>query len=105
MARGVVVNVTQLQSARLPQVRRGAADDLGNLFEQGTAAVPALLHAIATDDSPSVRREAVDAIGRIGAHVANEAMPQLLKTLAEDPAPRVRREVEDVLERFRGSRP
>ena len=97
--------VTQLQSSRLPQVRRRAADDLGNLFEQGTSAVPALLHAIATDDSPSVRREAVDAIGRIGAHVANEAMPQLLKTLAEDPAPRVRREVEDVLERFRGSRP
>ncbi len=96
--------ISQLESANSPQERRRAADDLGNLFELGTPAVPALLHAMANDDSISVRREAIDAIGRIGSHVADDVMPQLLKTLAEDPSPRVRRQVEDVLERFRDSR-
>ncbi|MEM7203852.1 MAG: M56 family metallopeptidase [Planctomycetota bacterium] len=93
-------HMTQLRTALDAEERRRAADAVGNLLDDGAPALPALLDAMADDPSPSVRREAVDAIGRIGPSIAERARPHLLHTLATDPAPRVRREVVDVLGRL-----
>ncbi len=91
--------IATLQHGATPRVRRDAADDLGNLFERGSPALPALLHALRDDPSPSVRGQAIDAIGRIGPHAIQRARPALRRALRADPAPRVRRAAEDALRR------
>lgn len=92
--------VTMLREAATVEERRLAADAIGNFFERGTGGVPALLDALAKDPSPSVRREAVDAIGRIGPHIAAEVLASLYEARRHDSSSRVRREVDDVLERW-----
>ncbi|MHC5065026.1 MAG: hypothetical protein ACYTG5_13755 [Planctomycetota bacterium] len=41
-----------------------AADDLGILFEKGSPGLPALLHAMANDESIAVRRQVEDVLER-----------------------------------------
>ncbi|KAA3614226.1 MAG: hypothetical protein DWQ01_00555 [Planctomycetota bacterium] len=95
--------VDRLRNGRTPELRRMGADDLGNLFENGRPAIPALLEALERDASISVRREAADALGRIGAQSMPEVRHQLQQRFKREPAPRVRRQIEDVLDPDRDS--
>ena len=89
----------RLEHGQDAKLRRAAADDLGNLFENGMPAVPALLKALEHDTSESVRREAADALARIGATGAPAVRARLRERLRIESSARVRRQLEDVLTR------
>ena len=60
------------------QVRRAAADELGQIGENARAAVPALIQLL-QDEVTNVRTSAAGALGAIGAN-ARAATPALINT-------------------------
>ena len=89
--------VQRLQTSVVDEQRRLAADDLGNLFERGTPAVPVLLEALRSDPSPSVRREAVDALLRIRLFARLDLRAHLERCLETESSPRVRRGILELM--------
>ena len=77
-----------------PDVRRSAADVLGEMGAAAKESVPALIELL-KDSDPFVRGNAVDALGKIGA-AAKESVPALIELL-KDSDPFVRLSAADAL--------
>ncbi|NEU72804.1 NACHT domain-containing protein [Hassallia byssoidea VB512170] len=65
------------------QVRRSAAEALGNIGAEASSAVPDLIAALKKDRNYTMRRSAAEALGNIGMK-ASSAVPQLIAALKDE---------------------